>query len=35
MMLRSDEDYQKDVGDPKAMDALIQELQQHPDRFER
>ena len=35
MMLREDEDYQKDVGDPKAMDAIIQELQQHPDRFER
>lgn len=34
-MLRNDEDYQKDVGDPKAMDVLIQELQQHPDRFER
>lgn len=35
MMLHSDEGYQKDVGDPKAMDTVLSELKQHPDRLSR
>ena len=35
MKLHDDDDYQNDVGDPKALDAIILELQKHPDRFER
>ena len=35
MMLHNDEGYQKDVGDPKAMDAVLTELKQHPDRLPR
>lgn len=35
MMLHNDEGYQKDVGDPKAMDAVLTELRQHPDRLPR
>lgn len=35
MMLHHDEGYQKDVGDPKAMDAVLTELKQHPDRLAR
>ena len=35
MKLHDDDDYQKDVGDPKALDAIILLLQKHPDRFER
>ena len=35
MMLHSDEGYQKDVGDPKVMDAILSELKQHPERLAR
>lgn len=35
MMLHSDEGYQKDVGDPKAMDAVLSELKQHPEQLSR
>ena len=35
MMLHHDEGYQKDVGDPKAMDAVLTELKQYPDRLAR
>ena len=33
MVLRNDEDYPKDVESPNAMDALIKEVQQHPDNL--
>lgn len=29
-MLRNDEDHQKDIGSPNAMDALVKEVQPHP-----
>ena len=35
MMLHNDEGYQKDVGDPKAMDVILTELKRHPDRLPR
>ena len=35
MMLHNDEDYQRDVGDPDAMDLILNDVRQHPDKLQR
>ena len=35
MMLHNDEDYQKGVGDPEAMDAILNDVKQHPEKLQK
>ena len=35
MMLHDDEDYQKDVGNPDAMDAVLSDVKQHPEKLQQ
>lgn len=35
MMLHEDEDYQRDVGDPDAMDAILNDVKQHPEKLQK
>ncbi|KAL0039230.1 hypothetical protein WJX77_012197 [Trebouxia sp. C0004] len=35
MMLHEDEDYQRDVGDPQAMDAILTDVKQHPEKLQK
>lgn len=34
-MLHEDEDYQRDVGDPDAMDAILNDVKQHPEKLQK
>ncbi|DBA78472.1 TPA: hypothetical protein ACH3X2_007961 [Trebouxia sp. C0005] len=35
MMLHEDEDYQRDVGDAQAMDAILNDVKQHPEKLQK
>ena len=34
MMLHEDEDYQRDVGDAQAMDAILNDVKHHPEKLQ-
>ncbi len=35
MMLHEDEDYQRDVGDAQVMDAILNDVKQHPEKLQK
>ncbi len=35
MMLHEDEDYQRDVGDAEAMDTILNDVKQHPEKLQK
>jgi len=35
MMLHEDEEYQRDVGDAQAMDAILMDVKQHPEKLQK
>ena len=35
MMLHEDEDYQRDVGDAQAMDDILTDVKQHPEKLQK
>lgn len=35
MMLHEDEDYQRDVGDAQAMDAILNDVKHHPEKLQK